>query len=864
FYLGLPYELNDRGYVSFLRNFVEKYPHPLVAFPHYLYEKKGDAIAVEILRAIDENRTLDFKEKEGEQYYLGNEEISSFYHDEEIYLTEEIVKLCRDFTFKKKRGSLLVYKDENGRSDEEVLRNLVYKGLREKGKDQNQEYISRLEYELGVIAKMGYCSYFLIVEDYVRFALDNGIAVGPGRGSGAGSLVSYCLDIVTLDPIENGLMFERFLNPERQSMPDIDVDFADYRRDEVVSYLQRKYGQEHVSRIITFQTLGARASLRDVCRVFGYESNGINDLLKTMPEINPPSLRDCYKTIKRFKEIVDSDPFYLEVVSLAAKIEGLPRQSGVHPAGVVLNDGVLLGSVPIHFDPTWGMVAQFEMNYLEAQGFLKMDILGLSNLAYIDICLDFIRKKGVSVPEGRNLPYRDEKAIALISSGNVMGLFQLESSGMRQAIKELRPTCFEDVAALLALYRPGPMGNIPTYIRRREGKETWTYLSPEMAPILDSTYGIILYQEQITQILTALAGFSYGQADLFRRAISKKDASKMESLKGGFIQGCLNKGKSRAEAEKVYSLIYKFANYGFNKSHAYSYAVITCQMAYLKARYPLEFYAAILEGQSSGDSKFPDLVSEIKNMGFHFLLPSVNHSFLHFVSEGDALRFPLNSIKGINSKLCYDIINERMAEGDYLDVYDFALRCKRFGLSESSFLKLVDAGALDCFSDNRQALRATSAAIIRYAEMFTGSDGNALLLELNFPKPSLLDIPSDKIKDLLNEKESIGMMVSGSLLFTKEEEIRGKGLLSISALEGKTRGNIACIISKVTTIITRKTAKRMAFLTVYDDAGDLKLVCFDEVYNRDYQAIKEGAIVEIEVSKNPSRDEYIAERISLL
>ncbi|MBQ4255560.1 MAG: DNA polymerase III subunit alpha, partial [Bacilli bacterium] len=525
--------------------------------------------------------------------------------------------------------------------------------------------------------------------------------------------------------------------------------------------------------------------------------------------------------------------------------------------------GELPLSVPVHFDPTWGLVAQYEMNYLEAQGFLKMDLLGLRNLTYVDICLSSLTREERGDLTPRSIPYRDEKAIELIASGKVMGLFQLESSGMRRTIRELRPTSFEDIAALLALYRPGPMDNIPSYIRRKHGQEKWTYLTPEMEPILNSTYGIIVYQEQIMMILTAMAGFSYGQADSFRRAISKKDASKMEALKGDFIKGCLAKGKKWDVAEKVYSLIYKFADYGFNKSHAYSYAVLTCQMAYLKARFPLHFYASILDGTNVGEGKFSALASEIKQSGYRFLLPDVNYSFHTFKAEGKGIRFPLNSIKGINGKLCFDIINERLGEGEYSDVFDLAMRCKRYGLTATSLVKFIDAGALDSLNTNRESLRASAEAIIRYAEMFTGSDGNAILLELNFPKPELIDLKPDKMADLLAEKNSLGIMISGSLLFSKEEIIKQKGLINIETLLTKERGNIACIISKVRAVLTKK-GKRMAFLTVYDDNSELSLVCFEETYNRDFPVLKEGAIVEIEASADRRKEGYIANAIKLI
>ena len=863
-YFGLPYLPEERGFISFLRSFCAKYPYPLVAFPHILYQKKEDAIALEILRAIDEGKTLEEKKKEGIHYYLSKDEVEAYYTPEEIAKTEEIALFCKDFEFDKVRGSLLVFRDESSLPASVILKEKVYQGLARKKPNAPIEYKNRIEYELGVIERMGYSSYFLIVENYVKYALEHGISVGPGRGSGASSLVSYCLDIVTPDPIENELLFERFLNPERQSMPDIDVDFADIRRDEISGYLKERFGKERVAHIITFQTFGAKAALRDIGRVFSYRPEYINDICKTLPDVSSDTLGDNYRKNQKFRQFVDSDPYNLEILSLAAKIEGLPRQPGIHPAGVVLNEAPLYNAIPVHADPTWGLVCQYEMGYLEHQGFLKMDLLGLRNLTYVDRCLDILKNQGIQEKAARDLPFDDPKAISLIASGKVMGLFQLESGGMKRAIRTLAPTTFNDVAALLALYRPGPMENIPSYAARKAGKERITYLCPELEPILASTYGIIVYQEQILQILRAMAGFTYGQADSFRRAISKKDVHKMESLKGGFIKGCLEHGKSRETAEKVYSLIYRFADYGFNKAHAVSYAVLTCQMAYLKANYPQAFYASILDGTSANDNKFKALSSEIKQSGYRYLLPDVNRSFLSFAPEGEGIRFPLTSIKGINSYFCNDVVNERIMNGEYKDIFDFALRTKQYGLTSSIFVKLVDGGCFDSLNPNRESLRVSSDSIVRYAEMFTGANGRAMLLELDFPKPQLADIKPRPMDDLVAEKEALGVMISGSLLISKQDIIKERHYLSIDEIRNTGYGVVACILSKSRVVMTKKGTK-LCFLTVYDDDSEMDLMMFEGDYNKAYPLIKEGNMLAITAKRDTRRmDSFLASDIVLL
>ncbi|MDO5330238.1 MAG: DNA polymerase III subunit alpha [Bacillota bacterium] len=859
FYLGIPYLPNEPEFVSFLRGFVEKYPYQTVAFPHFLYAKKEDAIVLEIVRAIDEDRQLEVKEQTGNNYFLSQDELRGYYTAAEMHESKLFADRSR-FQFIQKRGGLLHFPNPLGIPSGEYLRKLAFEGLEKKIPDYDKAYQDRLNYELKVIDEMGYSDYFLIVADYVGYAKTHGISVGPGRGSGAGSLVSYSLDIVSPDPIKHDLMFERFLNPERKSMPDIDVDFSDINRDKVVEYLIEKYGENKVSHIVTMQTIGAKQSLRDIGRVYGYETRVIDFITKTISNPNL-SLRDDYRQSKPFRDLVDSDKYYLEIVGLASKIEGLPRHSGLHAAGIVLNDEPLDKAIPVKEEMGVGYVASYEMNYLEEQGFLKMDLLGLRNLTIVDKCLESMKENEGIELDYRDIPYDDKDAIALIRQGKTMGLFQLESPGMRRAIKDIEPESFDDVVALLALFRPGPMENIPSYGRRKKGLEKISYPSPELSGILSPTYGIIVYQEQITQIVRAMTGFSYGQADSFRRAISKKDALQLASLRDSFIAGAIEKGHTRQVAESVYSLIFRFASYGFNKSHAVGYAYLSCQMAYLKAHYPRHFYAAILE--YGNNRYFQETITEVKKLGINLALPDINQAGASYRVEGDKLLFPLSGIKGIQNNFVLDLLDERDNHGKFLDIFDFSKRMKPFGLNIQILVRLIDAGCFDSLYPNRASLRASAGSAISYASMFSGSDNQASLLDFDIPKPILVEARGDKMVDLEAEKEALGLMISGSPLSLVGEALKDIDYVPLSELkEAGDRFQTVGAIKNIRTITT-KNGKTMAFLGLYDDTGEADFTLWSEVYDECYSFLVKDRVVLVEGRVDQRReDTYIANTIS--
>lgn len=855
-YIGLPYRPTDSSYINKVRALARNYSYPLVALPHFLYPKKEDAIVLSIVRAISEKTYLDQKKESGTSYFLSYEEINAFYNKDEIDLTEALANKTT-FTLIRKRGKLLHYENSLGLSSDEYLARLAKEGLEKRIGSIDEKYAERLRYELNVIAKMGYSDYFLIVGDYVNFAKNNGIIVGPGRGSGAGSLVSYALNIVDVDPLKFDLLFERFLNPERQSMPDIDVDFSDLRREEVVTYMQNKYGKDKVAHVLATQTIGAKEALSDIGRVYRYKEHEVK-LVKDRIQNDRLTLREDYKTSKAFRELLDSDPYYLEMVALASKIEGLPRQASIHAAGILLNAEPLEEVIPISDNSMVGYIANLEKDYLEEQGFLKMDILGLKNLTTVEECLKYIKKNGGPILSYRELPYDDEKAIKLIASGKTMGLFQLESEGMKRAISTVKPASFEDVAALLALFRPGPMDSIATYARRKNGQEAIHYPAKELEGVLKGTYGIIVYQEQVMQIARIYSGFSYSEADLLRRAISKKNAEKLFAMKDKFIAGAIKNGHSQLEAERIYELIERFADYGFNKSHAVAYAMLTSQMAYLKCRYPKEFYCAVLNTLPSESAKFKATVSEAKTLSLSLALPDVNYSEMGFITSGDKLRLPLTSIKNLPSLLANDIIDERKENGLYKDLFDFTLRLKRRKMNLVSLVRLIDAGALDSLCSSRASLRASVSLAFTYAEMIYGESGQAALLALNIEKPVMVEAKDHKAINLEAEYEALGMMVSGSPLSLYQEQLKGHKLVSVGQAPFA-RGIIECaaIIKSVRAHKTKK-GDNMAFISIYDEDSELNIVAFSDVYERLFVELKENRVLLFKIRKDERRpDNFI-------
>lgn len=864
FFLGIEnYDLTDEPFVDYIRDFALSHNYSCIAFPFIKYENKNDAIVFAIAQAIANEQQLESDELAGPNYLYDEEQIKARYTEDEIANSEIISESC-SFAFGTKRGRLLNYPVPDAEDAGSYLDKLAIDGLFNRGLPlDDSRYFDRLQYELGVIKQMGYSNYFLIVRDYVAFAKENGISVGPGRGSAAGSLVSYVLGITEVDPLKYDLLFERFLNPERKSMPDIDIDFSDVRRNEVVEYLHKKYGYNRVANIVTFQTIAAKQSLRDVGRVFKFPDRDIDMLCKMISD-NKMSLRNAYKSVPALRSLVDSDPFYLNIIKQASRIEGLIRQSGMHAAGIVLNDTPIGDVIPVISD-NGNLVTQYEMNFLEEQGFLKMDLLGLRNLTIIDNCVNLInRTRNISL-KAIELPFDDPKIFSLIASGKTMGIFQLESSGMKKAIRELAPNSFNDVVALLALFRPGPMDNIPSYAKRKDGTEKVTFINPDLKDILAPTYGIIVYQEQIMQIAVKMAGFSMADADSFRRAISKKDSEKLASLQKAFVSGAVHQGYNEVHAESVFNHIYKFADYGFNKSHSVSYAILACQMGYLKAYYPAEFYASILETSSgANDTKFNEYISEIKEQNIHILPPDINQSAGVFSVDGGALLFPLSAIRGVPGGIVKSIIEER-SRGFFKDFFDFIGRLYSYKISANQITHLIEAGCFDKMEKSRASLIASISGALQFASMIHKDDGT-LPIDLSFlPRPAIVKTKDDPLDNLNREYEVIGIMVSDSPLRYKKDQLIAQKVVDLANAKSRYDTiNIAGIL-KTKKVIKTKKGVPMAFITVYDDTDEMEIVIFPNAFAESSSLLEKNATLLITGHCDKEKEgNFIADKIRLL
>lgn len=861
FYLGIEVtSKEDVKYANRIRHFASEFTYKCIAFPTIRYQKKEDAIIIDMVAAISDDTKINIKKKDGQEYFMSEPDYQKIYTKTELANTVNIIKQS-EFSFHQKRGELLHYPVENATLE---LRRMCEESLKQKGLTE-QKYIDRLNHELDVISTMGYSDYFLIVQDFVNWCKHNDILVGPGRGSAAGSLVSHLLGIVEINPLDYDLQFERFLNPARKTMPDIDVDIMDIRREQVVQYMRDRYGSEKVATIITFQTIGAKQSLRDIGRIYDYPSHHIDLLSKRITE-KDCTLREAYKKLPDFRSLVDSDKYFLEIVSLASKIEGLPRQSGQHASGVILDDKQLEDSIPVKktFDDNY--ITQYEMEYLEEQGLLKIDFLSLSSLTIIYNCLKQINEKRKEPLTFENIPYQEKEIFELISQNKTLGLFQIDTSAMRRSIQILKPDCFDDVVALLALGRPGPMQYIPTFAKRKEGKEKFSYVSEDLKDILSSTYGIIVYQEQINSIATKMAGFSLGEADTFRRAISKKEREKILKAQSQFIEGAVKNGYKEEVAKKVFSDILRFAEYGFNKSHSVVYSIIACRMAWLKIHYPLEFYSALLDNSSAtSDSKFSEYVFEMNSLGIKMLPPSINYSTNNFVIKDGAILFPLTGIKEISITVMENIEKERKERGPFVNIFKFTLRMFKYKINANQLKYLIDAGAFDELHPSRNSIRLSILSALQYAELNYQADGQLSIGIEAFPEPLIKEQADDPLDNLYKEYESIGAMLSNNPLSYKEDILKEKGAIPIAEALELDNALVAGIVRSKKTINTKKGTP-MAFIKIFDNTGDMEITVFSKEYADKRDMLDKNQIILAKISRRVNKEEvsYIAEQIERL
>jgi len=735
------------------------------------------------------------------------------------------------------------------------------------------EYKDRLDHELDIIIQMKYASYFLIVSDYIKWAKNNDIPVGPGRGSGAGSLVAWCLSITDVDPIKFNLIFERFLNPDRISMPDFDIDFCEEKRDLVFEYLTKKY-KESVAHIITFGKLKARMVIRDVGRVLGLPYGFVDSISKMIPfdPSRPQNLTECIAGEPRLQKLINEDPRVKKLIELSLKLEGLNRNVATHAAGVVIADKKLKEVVPLYKDSSADLLlpsTQFDMYSAENAGLIKFDFLGLKTLTVINNTQKLIRKKNKNF-KIENIDFDDQKVFNLLSSGKTVGLFQIESSGMREALIQMKPNHIEDIIALVALYRPGPMSNIPTYNDCKHGKQTPDYLHPLLEDILKPTYGVIIYQEQVMQIAQKLSGFTAGQADILRRAMGKKKRAELEKQKQSFIEGAVNNGISKDVAAGIFLKIEPFAEYGFNKSHAAAYAIISYQTAFLKTYYSKEFIAASMTMDISNQNKLSEFYEELKRLNVEIIRPDINECYAEFKTDGEKLLYALGGIKAVGYEAISHIVDERLNKGKFISITDFLNRVNPKDINKLQLEGLVKAGAFDKINPNRQSLfNSIPNLITKSKNIFENKSANQIDLfgeNENQDNEIISKIDDWKFEDRLSKEfESIGFFISDHPLNQYKEIFDDYNIIDYQAFNNNDdlkETNIAATLLKVQ---ERKTAKgnSYAVLKLTDLSSVFELFIFSDVLNLNREILKEGSSLILTLIKSISNEENRFKRVNV-
>ena len=830
---------------------------PLVVTNDAHYLRKEDAYAHDVLLCIQTGKTVDDENRmryEPQRFYLrSTEEMAALFPDypEAIENTGKIAERCNlEFTFGKYH--LPEFKVPEGYTSLTYFKKLCADGFAQRYGEGTDKQRAQLEYEQNMIERMGFVDYFLIVSDFVRYAKSVGIPVGPGRGSAAGSIVSYCLSITDIEPMKYGLFFERFLNPERVSMPDIDMDFGDTRRGEVVEYVRRKYGDDHVAQIVTFGTMAARGVIRDVGRALNMSYADCDVIAKLVPAGPHVTLDDALRISRELREKYEGDEQVKKLIDTARALEGMPRHASTHAAGVVITKRPVVDYVPLaRNDDT--IVCQYVMTTLEELGLLKMDFLGLRNLTILDDAVKTIREKDKNFTLA-GIPENDAATYEMLAAGRTSGVFQLESSGMTGVCVSLKPQNIEDITALIALYRPGPMESIPKFIACKHDPKKVTYLIPQLEPILSITYGCIVYQEQVIQIFQQLAGYSLGQADMLRRAMSKKKVKDIEREREAFlhgdparnISGCVANGIDEKAAQEIYEEIYAFANYAFNKAHSVCYAVIAYQTAWFKYYYPRQYMAALMTSVLDSSTKISEYIAECKAMGIAVLPPDINESNDHFTVVPGGIRFGLAAIKNIGRGFIQKVMANRKQEGPFTGLENFCQRMYGTDLNKRALENLIKCGACDCFGLKRSQLLQIYEAVMDTVAAgkrknvdgqiglfdLGGSDDDAPVPEVHVP--DLPELAPDELMKL--ERETTGLYLSGHPMDAYREKLKGANVVSIGAIlesfsehtdefSDEQVVNIAGIVQNVK-MKTTKNQSMMAYVTLEDDTGSMELLTF--------------------------------------
>ncbi len=813
FYLGLtrPYSQSQQLIYPKLRAIAAKENVFTIALPRAFYLNKEDAPSFEVLRAIALNQTIDDLDlkKESGNHFLNEEELSELYEEDDLLNIDRLIDRIEDYKPLRK-SSLVTYKTNQGYDKRDYLINLAHKGLslRLKG-DVKEEYQRRLNYELKVIIKMHFEDYFLVVYDFILYAKKHDILVGPGRGSAAGSLVAYALGITEIDPLKYGLLFERFLNPERVSLPDIDTDFPDDKRSMVIDYVKARYGEKHVAHIVTYATLKARQVMRDVGRVLNNKK--IDQLAKAIGNDPKITLREAYQR-KAFQRIVNEDKLSQKTYELALKLEGLPRHISTHAAGIIMSQLELDQVIPLVKVEEDLYSSAYTMEFLEELGLIKMDFLGLRNLSIIEEVVAEVRKSEDF--KLYQIPLDDQKTYDLIAKAHTLGVFQLESFGMKDLLKKMRPKNLEELAVAIALFRPGPIHNIPTYLANREHPAKIKYFHEDLESILKPTYGVIIYQEQIMMIAQKLAGFSLSKADILRKAMSKKKKAELVSLRADFIKGALEKGYLEDLAVAIYELILRFADYGFNKSHSIAYGLIAYQMAYLKAHHPLYFYKALLNAAIASNVKTYEYLNECLSQGIKLALVDINISLDSYRIFEDRLYMPFGLIKNLGRVTIEKILKER--EKGRFNSFDECVYRLKGAVDRQAFNALIDGGAFDRFGLNRTSLRYNLDDLLKGDLNMQG-----------FDRIVIKDVKDDLSENVKREKEVLGFnyYFNPLLIYKRRYQIDTQALelLKSGSVEGF--GEIVRVRE-----ITTKTGEKMAYIKIQDDSGSLDLSINPRLY----------------------------------
>ena len=848
--VGITREMVERGEFDTMREGIEAAGVIPVAFSVSRYLNTTDYFPWKVLQAIRLGETLSFTQEDA----TGSESLPEATSMTKVFqaavggvLLSNLEQFTKDLVVEiPLRDTMLPkFPVPGGKTSAEFLYELCEAAMLEMGVT-TPIYVNRLREELAVIHEMGFDDYFLIVWDIMRHAREKGIQTGAGRGSAAGSLVAYLLHITGVDPIHYHLLFERFLNRERYTMPDIDLDFPDDKREDILAYIVSKYGNQNVAQIVTFGTLGAKQVIRDVCKVFGENIITVQKFSNNIAQ-GKVTLEQTYKENKMFREHVESSDRNRKLYQVARALEGLPRHSSVHAAGVVLSQDELTKTVPLMKrdkgysaslqEADW-MLTQYAMQAVEKVGLLKMDLLGLSNLTLLHKAIQQTQKITKKAIDITKIPLDDPRTFELFQKAQTNGIFQFESDGIRRVLKEMKPTAFEDLVAVLALYRPGPMEQIPHFINRKKGTEIVQYPHASLQKILEPTYGILVYQEQVMQAASEMAGFTLGEADILRRAIGKKNSDAIAAQKEKFVQGALSKGYKKEDAETVYDYIEKFANYGFNKSHAVAYAMLSYQLAYLKANYPTAFFTALFQNASAKSSKLQDYLVEASQLGIKILPPSINRSFADFVADDSGVIVGLNNIKGIRRDFVESIVKNRYEYGPFKGFQDFAYRMGAQYTKETLLMALINAGAFDEFGETRATLKANVDAVAKSVKFH----GLNLSLEDDL-EVAFTHVEEEPLLQRIEEEiEVLGFSVSPHPSSKYDPLVKSGWITPIQTVFEEGYMRFIGMIMDIRKISTRK-GEQMAYVTLQDASGTMDVVVFPSTLAEVYQHLQQNTMV---------------------